>query len=182
MKPIIIPVEGETADSDEGLVLLLHWSNSELNRPNPVFLRLAFVTRGTGGNVFPAFVLDDWGREVRGIKLYEWVKANGEQFPRAEIFGYEEDGRETQCFLRELELYARLPAYLYKDKTQSVQEGTIIHSILLPANSIDTPNKITKPSEINFPLRAAHVNWWQIPFGSRLEDIKVDKNFPDPGY
>ena len=82
-------------------------------------LRYAFVTRGPGGgdHIFPAFVLDDWGREIRTLKLY-------------------------QCFLRELELYARLPCYAYPVEEQSVIKGILLDAILLPDAAAVDPQQI----------------------------------------
>lgn len=181
LKPLTIPIKGETAKTKDGIVLFIHQEDPEIVRHGTIYLRLAFVTKGKGGNVFPSFIIDDWGREIRGIKLYEWVRVNGEKFPRAEIFGQEADGRETQCFLREVELYARLPTYAYNDKMQNIPEGRLLHSILL-ATSTETVKKLIKPPEIKYPLKSARVNWWQVPIKERLEDVMLDNSFPDPGY
>ncbi|MFZ0546002.1 MAG: hypothetical protein WAM60_11220, partial [Candidatus Promineifilaceae bacterium] len=44
---------------------------------DPIYLRFAFVTLGKEDHVFPAFVLDDWGNEIKGVGLYEWIQENG---------------------------------------------------------------------------------------------------------
>jgi hypothetical protein len=162
-----------------------------LRQPKPdseatglISLRFAFIARGPGGgdHIFPSFILDDWGREIRSLKLYEWVRENGQRFPRAEIFGFEQDGRETQCFLRELELYARLPCYAYRTADQPVAEGRLLNSILLPHDSAQTPLRIEKPAGIERPLRAARVTWWQIPTDGKMLDLAQLDARPDPGY
>lgn len=147
-------------------------------------LRFAFVTRGPGGgdHIFPSFILDDWGREIRSLALYDWVRENGQRFPRAEIFGFERDGRETQCFLRELELYARLPCYVYRSADQPVAEGLRLDAILLPHDSVQRPLRIEKPDGIERPLRAAWVTWWQIPVEGKMLDLSQLDARPDPGY
>lgn len=164
--------------------LILHELGPDPESDNQITLRYAFVTRGPGGgdHIFPAFILDDWGREIHSLKLYQWVRENGEQFPRGEIFGFERDGRETQCFLRELELYARLPCYAFLNNEKSVSDGHLVDAILLPDASVSEPQKIAKPSEIKRPLRSARVTWWQIPTDSTALDLSLLDTRADPGY
>ena len=182
MKTVIKRVAGKILARDGITALTLH-----SDKPNPesndlLYLRFAFVTRGMGDHIFPSFILDDWGREIRGLKLYEWVRENGERFPRGEIFGYEQDGRETQCFLRELELYARLPTYAYKNVEQPVTTGSLLNAVLLPEESAIVPYQVSKPVEVMRPLRSALVSWWRVPLTVGLEDMDYLKAAPDPGY
>lgn len=151
---------------------------------NLVILRFAFVTRGPGGgdHIFPAFILDDWGREIGSLKLYRWVRENGERFPRAEIFGYEQDGRETQCFVRELELYATLPCYAFLSPEQQIPEGRLISAIFLPDSSVEEVQRISKPAEVRRPLRSARVTWWQTPENFTTIDLSQLNTQSDPGY
>ncbi len=149
---------------------------------NIVYLRCAFVTRGPGDHIFPAMILDDWGKEIGSLKLYRWVTEHGERFPRAEIFGFERDGRDTQAFLREIELYARLPCYAYTTSEQPVEEGVLLNAILIPHASITRPQQIKRPLDLKLPLKAARVTWWQIPASARDIDLYHLDAEPDPGY
>ena len=177
-------VAGELLEQGSRTGLILHDLKPNHESTNIIMLRYAFVTRGPGGvdHIFPAFVLDDWGREIRTLKLYQWVRENGEQFPRGEIFGFEQDGRETQCFLRELELYARLPCYAYPVEEQSVIKGILLDAILLPDAAAVDPQQIAKPPDLRRPLRAARVTWWQIPDNSTALDLSELDTRADPGY
>ncbi|MCA9982085.1 MAG: hypothetical protein KDD89_14675, partial [Anaerolineales bacterium] len=56
--------------------------------PEAVFLRYALTEMGTERPIFPAVVLDDWGRENKQLGLYHWIREEGDMFPRAEVFGY----------------------------------------------------------------------------------------------
>lgn len=128
-----------------------------------LFLRYAFITRGPEDHIFPAFLLDDWGTEVRSLRLYDWVREYGDRFPRGELFGFEQDGRETQLFLRELELYARYPLYAFASRRQPVEEGVLLSAILLPvAGATAVPQRIKRPADIPFPLKRARVSWWEV--------------------
>jgi hypothetical protein len=156
-----------------------------IQEPTSLFiLRYAFVTRGPGrgDHIFPAFILDDWGREIHSLKLYRWVRENGERFPRAEIFGYEQDGRETQCFLRELELYARLPCYAFHNAEEKVSDGRLVKAIFLRDVSATEIQKIARPPEVGWPLRYAHVSWWQFPVNTAALDLSSLDTRADPGY
>jgi len=149
-----------------------------------ITLRFPFVTRGPGGgdHIFPSFILDDWGREIRSLKLYDWVRDHGDRFPRGEIFGFERDGRDTQCFLRELELYARLPCYAYLSEDQPISEGLVLRAVLLPDVSVENPRRIESPTYLKRPLREARVTWWQVPQDYEILDLSQLKSRPDPGY
>jgi hypothetical protein len=138
-----------------------------------LYLRYALVTLGREEHIFPSFVMDDWGNEIRGIKLYSWIQDNGNEFPRAEIFGFESDGRETQLFARELELYAKLPCYVFAAAETEMSERSQLTSILLPTTGTAKFTPVQRPSiDIKRPLRAARVKWWHIPTTTMLDDIK----------
>ncbi|WP_420644837.1 hypothetical protein [Candidatus Leptofilum sp.] len=157
--------------------LLLTDSQPDRDAVNLLYLRFAFVIMGTEAPLYPRFLIDDWGGEVRGTAVYQWVKENGNQFPRAEIFGFDGQGNDVQFFVRELELYAKLPCTAYPDRDVPLAEGVPVHAILLPDESVTEPNKIKRPSGLKRPLSAARVSWWRVPttlaqfdFG-QLEDI-----------
>ena len=109
-------------------------------------LLFPFITRGDEIHIFPASVMDDWGTEIKGMQLYEWIRENGEQFPRAELFGVDKNGRSTQEFLRGLELYFRFPCYL-----QQVDNHVPINTIVLPPTA--------QRKDLPHPLRRAKVTW-----------------------
>lgn len=177
-------VAGELLEQGSRSGLILHDLKPNHESTNLIILRYAFVTRGPGGgdHIFPAFILDDWGREIRSLKLYRWVRENGEQFPRGEIFGFEQDGRETQCFLRELELYARLPCYAYRVEEQAVTMGLLLDTVLLPDSAVVEPQQIARPPDLRRPLRYARVTWWRIPANGATLDLSKMDSRADPGY
>lgn len=109
-------------------------------------LLFPFITRGDEIHIFPASVLDDWGQEIKGMELYEWVRENGEQFPRAELFGMDKNGRSIQEFLRGLEIYFRFPCYLHHADNHAP-----INTIILPP--------ATQRKNLPYPLRRVKVTW-----------------------
>lgn len=146
MKPISYHVHGRFQD---GTLTLLNAVPTEKTAVS-LHLLFPFITRGDEIHIFPTSVMDDWGTEIKGTKLYDWVQENGEQFPRAEIFGVDGNGRSTQEFLRGLELYFRFPCYLHtKDNPSS--NHVPIKTIILP----ETMQRKTLPH----PLRRANVRW-----------------------
>ena len=173
MRAVSQRIAGSLLEENGRFALIMYDPHPDAKRDDLLFLRYAFVTRGPEDHIFPAFILDDWGREIRSLKLYRWFYEYGERFPRAEVFGYEQDGRETQCFLRELELYTRLPCYLYPTRETAVQEGVLLSAILLPDPSLNAPRQIKPPAEWKRPLRAARVSWWGVPAGSQSFDFSL---------
>ena len=159
------------AGQDGRLALLLTNENPSPDEAHLLFLRFAFVIMGTEAHLFPSSLVDDWGGEVRGLSLYTWVKENGNHFPRAEIFGFDQQGNSVQYFVRELELYAKLPAYVYLDKQTHLAEGKLLSAILWPDETSESPQKIKRPSHLKRPLAAARVTWWQVPRASTQFDF-----------
>ena len=168
--------------------LILHQLKPPKDAENLVYLRFALVTRGPGDHFFPAFVLDDWGKERRRLGLYQWILESGDQFPRAEIFGFNPDGTETQAFVRAMEHYARFPCYAYAADEATVADeaavagGHLLSAILLPDALCSGPKRIKKPEDLKLPLSNARVNWWQIPEEPIDFDLSILDAEPDPGY
>lgn len=175
MRAVAQRVAGQLLEKEDKVGLILRDSKPTADAPDVHVLRYAFIVRGpdTGDHIFPALILDDWGREIRSLNLYRWVRENGDRFPRAEIFGLERDGRETQCFVRELELYARLPCYVFANVESSIASGSRVAAVFLPDDSVEKPRRIKEPKDIEQPLRRAMVTWWKIP---------SDGFEPDPCY
>lgn len=172
MRAIAQRVQGELIQKNGKAVLVLHDAKPAKDAPNLLYLRYAFVTLGREAPVFPAFLIDDWGAEVRGLKLYRWFKEHADEFPRAEVFGFEADGKETQCFLREFEHYVKLPCYAYQDRAQPVNEGVLLTAVLQPDSACHELTRGKRPfsTDITVPLRQAKVAWWCSPLMENYEN------------
>ncbi|MEM7114247.1 MAG: hypothetical protein AAF614_17565 [Chloroflexota bacterium] len=178
-KTVTKRVQGELWQKNGQSVLRLQEQSPEKTADNLLFLRFAFVLRSTRAHVFPSFLLDDWGAEVRSLKLYRWVREFGEQFPRAEVFGVTQGGGEIQFFLRDIELYAKLPCYAYPDLTTHVFEGALLAGVLLPTEGLAEPQQLKRPLAIKRPLRSTNVQWWQIPTAAAAFDFSLLKRQED---
>ena len=144
--------------------LLLHDSEPTAEETADIlYLRFAFVLRGIETPIFPTELLDDWGNPVRKWKLYEWVEEFADEFPRAEIFGFDGQGRETQCFLRDLESEERVHCYAFADKVSSIHDGVRVEAVLLPTEEIGEQMKVKRPLEGKRPFINAKLSWWQVP-------------------
>lgn len=130
---------------------------------SPLFLRFALTLRGTESLFFPAFLLDDWGTEIGGLTLYQWLHEQGERFPRATVFGYEQGGAEGQLFVRELELGYKLPCFLYPTSHTPLVEGRVVDEVISAETTISKTGQIKPSAELPFALRHARVQWKQPP-------------------
>ena len=126
-----------------------------------VDLAYALVTQGPGDQIVPSLLLDDWGNEIRDLQLYEWIQENGLQYPRAEVFGQSPSGDQVQYFLRDLELFAQYPTYVYPGESDQTQ-GIPLHAVLVEDASVEAPQPIRPPDEVIGPLRAAQLSWWRV--------------------
>lgn len=162
MKAIKQHIHGKVIEHNNHTMVWLQNAKPDTTTADSLYLRFAFVTLGREEHIFPAFLLDDWGKEIRGTAVYQWVHQFGSQFPRAEIFGFDRNGNETQLFVRELELYFKLPCYLYHDLTTPLAEGKLVNAIAITQPEITEPTA-KRPSQLSRPLRSAAVQWWQLP-------------------
>lgn len=163
MRAVKLQVQGQILSANGRFALLLHNPHPEPESSSLVYLRLAFITVGVEEYIFPAFLLDDWGHEIKSLAVYDWVDEFAPQFPRAELFGFDRTGQETQLFLRELEQYSKWPCYAYPAANTAVTDGRRIEAILLPDETVRAPEKIKRPGWVERPLRRAQVQWWQVP-------------------
>ncbi len=173
----------EGAGEDGRFALLLTNPQPEPEAVDALILRFTLILMGTEQHLFPSLLIDDWGGEVRGQALYEWVRENGNQFPRAEIFGFNQYGASVQYFLRELELYAKLPVYVYPDREAPLEAGKLLSAVLLPDKSVSVPERIKRPSHLKRPLASARVTWWQVPASlTRFDFNLLDKTEPADSF
>jgi hypothetical protein len=145
---------------------VLHWVGERAalvwdETAGPVYLRFLLPEIEREEGIFPALLLDDWGQEIKSLELYEWVRENGVNFPRAEIFGIDRNGQAAQVFLRELELFGKYPCYAYEDKAAPVTAGVQVVAIVLADKETVEPERIKRPAGVTGPLRYARVSWWQ---------------------
>jgi len=165
MKVVTQRVQGKLLPANGRSALLLRNPEPAAEQmADSLYLRFAFVLQGVETVIFPAELLDDWGNSVRGWALYEWVLEFADQFPRAEIFGFDSKGGETQCFLRDLEVMEPVRCYAYLNKEAAPAEGVLVDTILLPTAGVKSAEKIERPLlEGKRQLQFARLTWWQVP-------------------
>jgi hypothetical protein len=165
MKPAQQHIHGQLVTENGRSALYLLNAEPETKTAVSLYLRYAVVVHGPDDHVLPAILLDDWGKETRGLKIYEFLRLHGAEYPRAEIFGFDMDGSEAQLFVRSLELYGRLPCYAYTDVNTPLDTGMLLTAILLPDAETSEVVRVEKASEMGVkrPLRSAQVSWWRVP-------------------
>jgi len=168
-------VHGKLITENGRSALLLLNAEPETKTADSLYLRYAVVVRGPDDHVLPAILLDDWGKEIRGLKIYKFLREHGDEYPRAEIFGFDMDGSETQLFVRSLELYSRLPAYAYTDANAPLDEGVLLDAVLLPDAKTERVVRVekAKDSGVKRPLRSAQVSWWRVPSSMKTFDFSL---------
>jgi len=128
----------------------------------------------------PAALLDDWGTEIKGLGLYDWVHDNGLHFPRAEVFGFSPAGEKVQYFLRDMELFAPYPVYAATDKALPLADWQPVPAVLVPDGALMTPAAAAAPATIAGPLRKARVGWWRVPPALDSLDFIEARDLPLP--
>ena len=157
MKAIYQTMHGRLHTTGRQTILILD------ETADPVYLRCALLERYGAAAILPAVLLDDWGKEIKNLALYHWIREYGFQFPRAELFGFEPNGRETQYFLRDLEIAGKYPCYAYPSLETPLGDGRLLTAVFTPDDSLTSLERGKKPVEIEPPLSQAKVSWWRGP-------------------
>ena len=98
------------AAQDGRLALLLTNPKPEEESDASLILRFAFVTVGPEEHLFPSFLIDDWGGEVRSLALYGWVHENGNQFPRQKFLALSKTARRCSSLCESWSCIPNCPA------------------------------------------------------------------------
>jgi hypothetical protein len=133
-----------------------------IDRGQRIYLRYGLQTFAEDLVILPELLLDDWGREIRGLDLYKWLQESGQRFPRAELFGYDPAGASQQYFLREIDLVAKYPSFAYISRDSPVKEGRLLTAALIPTPGMDRHRQRRRTPDIVGPLSNARVDWWEI--------------------
>ena len=179
MRPIRHKVQGKLFHNGEEAALWLYREDDPVPAGisiDTVYLRYALTVRGYEQPFFPAELLNDWGETMRGTKVYRWLRENGELYPRAELFGYDANGDETQYFARDLEIFWKTPCFAFPDPKASLIERISLLNIMVVDASAPALEKIKRPRGIKMPLRRASVNWWRIS-PDKLTNFQFDDQF-----
>lgn len=161
MKPIRHKVYGRLLPHPRQTAVWLQ--TAETPGAAPLYLAYALTLQGVESPIFPALLLDDWGNEIAKLALYDWLGEHGDLFPRATVFGFEADGRETQCFVRGLELHWKYPCYVYPQRETAVADGVPVAHMLMTDDERPAVEPIKPPADRPLPLRRARVRWWTGP-------------------
>lgn len=156
MRAVRQRVRGQIAEQEGFRALVL--DNDAKSEGPFLWLCYALVTMGKEEHILPGLVLDDWGNEYKTLALYEWIRENGDRFPRAEVFGQELDGQDAQLFVRVLELRATYPVYVDYEGSEGMER---VHAFILPDRTAVEPERAPVPDDVTLPMRDARVSWWR---------------------
>ncbi len=166
-------INGELVSQDGIAALLLEPSFEQ------VYLRYMLLVIGSEELFVPELLLDDWGHEIKTLDLYRWIQKNGDQFPRAELFGYSLDGEKRQYFIRELDLVELYPCYGFQDPGSSLTDGLVIeHFVMCDKDSV-VPHRSEASSDFVGPMINASVIWWRVNLADALAHAKSLINYQD---
>ena len=132
---------------------------------------------------FPAFLLDDWGNEIKGLKLYRWLREEGNEFPRAEVFGFGHNGEKQQRFARELEIYDTPRCVAFESREAALESGYPISRVLRWAEKGEPAGSTQRPTERGLPMKRAKLPWFAVTPASLEADgyaIPSSQNEQEP--
>jgi len=149
-------IHGALLKDSDRLALFLEKDQGSL------YLSYALEVKATGQHILPESLLDDWGHEITGLSIYSWIRENGPQFPRAELFGFILSGEPRQYFLRELELASRYACYVYSEKQAPVADGILVDTVFISDDGVEKSKRLHCLGDVPSPLNQTKVTWWLV--------------------
>ena len=147
-----------------------------LDQSQEIYLRFALTELNSGEHVFPESILDDWGKEIKNISIYRWLRDNGIHFPRAELFGYYLDDIPVQRFLRELDLTRNYACYAYTSITHPLKYGIVVSDVVVSTRGVSEPRSTSAPEHLGHLMKEADVRWWSADLDDEAQ-MAILENF-----
>jgi len=166
-------IYGRLVVVNQGALLLL-------DQTQKLYLRFALTELNSGGHVFPESILDDWGKEIKNLAIYDWLRENAIHFPRAELFGCHPDEIPVQRFLRELDLTRGHVCYVYRTTTDPLKNGFVVSDVVLPEEGAVEPRIILAPNKFGAIMQAAELRWWLADWEDERQRVHLEKYSSKP--
>ncbi|MCL4248224.1 MAG: hypothetical protein KJ065_08770 [Anaerolineae bacterium] len=103
-------------------------------------------------SIVPGLVAVDYGTFLNGDDAWEFLTRRSNLYPRAEVFGYRNDGLDEQVFVRQLDLALTPETLVYADDTATAPIARPV-AYLGPAES-------APPRLIEYLPHFAHLDEW----------------------
>lgn len=105
-------------------------------------------------SVVPGLVAIDYGTFLNGTEAWDFLIHRSNLYPRAEVFGYRNDGVDEQVFVRQLDLALTPETLVYADDAATVPRA---HPLAYVGPEVDAP-----PRLLAYLPHFDHLQAWQI--------------------
>lgn len=85
-------------------------------------------------SVVPGLVAIDYGEMLTGEAAWEFITKRSNLYPRAEVFGYRNDGRDEMIYVKNLDLALPIEVIIYADKA-ATQPTASVSAVIAPENA-----------------------------------------------
>jgi hypothetical protein len=122
-------VEGALYDAPGGPILLVGSAPSALRDRAPAHRGTLIVRYGIplnlrgGGVVIPGLFVSERGAVLVGRAAWDFIQQHFQMYPRADVIGLDEHGKEVSVWLRELDFGARLRVFVYRSPADTLPLG-----------------------------------------------------------
>ena len=90
-------------------------------------------------SIVPGLVVIDYGDMLVGDEAWEFITRHSNQYPRAEVFGYRNDGRDEMMYVKNLDLVQPVEVLVYDSPTATAPAAR--------------PTALIAPADAAVPLR-----------------------------
>jgi hypothetical protein len=89
-------------------------------------------------SIVPGMVFIDYGQMLTGVAAWEFLLKRSNLYPRAEIFGYRNDGRDEQMYVKTLDFALPMDVLVYRD-AQAAAPLAQPQACIAPATAVVAP-------------------------------------------
>lgn len=105
-------------------------------------------------SIVPGLVVVDYGQMLTGEDAWAFLTRGSNLYPRAEVLGYRNDGRDDMMFVRQLDLAVPVEVLVYADGAATVP-------VARPTALIAPPDAALAPRLFDYLPRYDSVEAWQ---------------------
>ena len=109
---------GALVQAAEQFALIVNPGPAPVFRAGPLVVRYGIRFLGKPHlSIVPGLVVIDYGDMLTGEPAWEFLTQRSNRYPRAEVFGYRNDGRDEMMLVRALDLALSPEVLVYADNT-----------------------------------------------------------------
>lgn len=107
-------------------------------------------------SIAPALVAVDYGQMITGEEAWQFLRKRSNLYPRAEVFGFRNDGRDDMTYVRNLDFVQPVDVMIFSSETDTTPHARPCAIIASEQEALSLPARLPE-----FLPRYASLQEWQ---------------------